>query len=763
MSPTPLFALTPAESMFAPFHDPAVAAQLPLQIEPGATATGVKHEFGWDGVKLSWETAPAGTEALRVALPLTDLPESFDHFVFCLVLPVGVSTVFEACRGGSWSTLGPALTGAGKRHEVTHAIGARPVDGVRAVFTAHQAGHMVISLQWWGVARAALVAELVAARPRFDGRWEGLLLPVEDWPEVKFARGLLLAETDLPALRQKRAAPYWDRHWRLLEERARRFMARQPEDDLADFLPQTDQRYIRARELGRETYFSQPVVLGFVGLVNGDRSMGFHALRYLMCMLHTTWWTQSAESRARGSIWDKRCFDEEMATTAATLLLDWYDFAMTPRARALAQQVLWDKGLAVIERDMMKWDYVFTMNQGPWFCRARLLAGLYLETVWPRMKPHTELALGDMRAGLANYILPDGGTDEGLGYFSVTMHAVLPGLLAYARARGVDVRTLLPEQFAQTPQFVAALSAVEPGRVLTEGDNTTDLVVGDTIPLLAAIFPGEIYARVAAACLMQRRPAGYYDQYFFEGVFAFSAGPGQLAPPQSIVPTFAVLPHTGHLTSLRRDAAGRSVRLHLVGAKAHASHTHFDKGAFLLELDREPVLIDRGQVRYDDLRSYTLKRSELHNVLTPVLPDGVYVNQQGVGAEAVIPTGEGDAQRLRAAIDLSHVWRGVMARCSRDLAADGFGEITVRDRGELLSAGGLVFHLHTRLPWKIRGREAVLGLDGWKLTVSAPWADEVTQREDLVDFRLQPVWHLECRLSSAKTFDLETSFLCRPL
>jgi hypothetical protein len=761
MSPTPLFELTAAESMFAPFHDPAIAEQLPLQVEPGS-ASGVKRVFGWDGVKLSWETAPVGREALRVSMPLVELPARFDHFVFCLVVPVGVTVVFEASRDGNWSPLGPALAGAGQRHEVAHAIGARPVDGVRAVFTAQREGHVIVSLQWWGVARAALVEELLAARPHYDGRWEGLLLPPDAWPEVKFARGLILGEADLPALLRKRTAPHWDRHWLLLEERAKKFMARRPEDDLADFLPQTDRRYIRARELGRETYFSEPVVLGFVGLVNGDRAMGFHALRYLMCLLHTTWWAQSAESRARGSIWDQRCFNEEMATTAAALLLDWYDFALTPRARALAQQVLWDKGVAVIERDMMKWDYVFTMNQGPWFCRARLLAGLYLETVWPRMKPHTELALADMQAGMANYILPDGGTDEGLGYFSLTLHAVLPGLIAYARARGLAPATLLPPQFARTPEFIAALSAVEPGRVLTEGDNTTDLVVGDTVAMLAAIFPGEIYGRVAAACLMRRRPPGYYDQYFVEGVFAFIAGPAELAAPETIVPAFAVLPHTGHLTSLRRNAAGRSVRLHLVGAKAHASHTHFDKGSFLLELDREPVLIDRGQVRYDDLRCDTLKRTELHNTVTPVLADGVYVNQRGVAAEAVIPAGEDDGRRLRARIDLGPVWRGVMAHSSRELTADGPEEFQVRDRGELLAPSALAFHLHTRLPWEIAGQVAVLRLDGWALTVRAPWAEELTQREDSIDFRLQPVWHLECRLKHARVFDLVTTFSCRP-
>ena len=204
------------------------------------------------------------------------------------------------------------------------------------------------------------------------------------------------------------------------------------------------------------------------------------------------------------------------------------------------------------------------------------------------------------------------------------------------------------------------------------------------------------------------------------------------------------------------------MRLHLVGAKAKASHTHFDKGAFLLELDRTPVLLDRGQVRYDDLRCYNLKRTELHNTLTPVTADGVYLNQAGV-LEATIPAGEGDERRLRAQIDLAHVWRGVMASCTREITADTVEEFCVIDRGELVTPGTLAFHLHTRGPWEIRGQEAVLKLPGWELTLRAPWAEEITQREDLIDFRLQPVWHLECRLNQAKVFDLKTTFNCRPV
>jgi len=761
MFPTQLFELTPAESVFAPFNDPWIAPQLPLRLEPGA-ATGLRRDFGWDGTKLAWDTAPAGQVAGRFELAVRDLPERFDQFVFCHVAPRHVRVAFEARVGGEWSPLGEAVDGSGGRQELTRPIVRRPVDAVRVVLTSLGAGPVHLSLQWWGVARAALVAELEAARPRYDDAWAGLILPPAEWPEPRLACGLLFTADDLPALRAKRTAPYWDAHWAILEERARQALTRRPEDDLDAFLPQTDLRYIRAREHGRTTYFSEPLILGFVGLVNGDRAMGFHALRYLMCLVHTTSWAQSAESRARGSCWDQRCFNEEMATTAAALLLDWYDFALTPRARALAQQALWDKGLAVIERDMLKWDYLYTMNQGPWFCRARLLGGIYLESVWARMRPHTELAIADLRAGMDHYLLADGGTDEGVGYFSLTLHAVLTGLLAYARSRRADPRTLLPTQFARTGEFVAALSAMDPGRVLTEGDNTIDLVVGDTIPLLAALFPGEVYARVAAACLMRRRAPGYYDQYFTEGVFGFIAGPAKLAAPETIVPTFAVLPHTGHLTSRRTNAAGRSVRLHVVGAKARASHTHFDKGSFLLELDRVPVLIDRGQVRYDDLRAHFLKRTELHNTLTPVTAEGVHVNQAPV-EEAVIPAGEGDGQRLRARVDLAHVWRGVMSRCTREITADAVEEFRVVDRGELLAPSTLAFNLQSRTSWAINGREAVLRVDGWELTLIAPWAEAITQREDSIDFRLEPVWHLECRLGAAKAFDLTTTFRCRPL
>lgn len=206
------------------------------------------------------------------------------------------------------------------------------------------------------------------------------------------------------------------------------------------------------------------------------------------------------------------------------------------------------------------------------------------------------------------------------------------------------------------------------------------------------------------------------------------------------------------------------MRLHLSGCKARASHTHFDKGAFTLELDELPVLIDRGMIRYDDIRGFALKLTHLHNVLAPETADGMPLGQP-LPEEPVIPEGEGDGRRLRARIDLGRVWAQVMTRCERAIVSDTPAEFTVHDRGELREPLPLVFHLHTRGPWTIdtAARTATLAVPGWTVTLHAPWAEEIRQRENLIDHRLEPVWHLECRRPAGeRTFELATRIGCRP-
>jgi hypothetical protein len=762
MTPMPLWELNPAESIFAPFREEVIVPQLDLAADAIA-ATGFRYGINWDCTKVEWDQCAAGAEAGHLTLGMGSLPARFDQYVFCLVVPLGVGIQFAVCRAGNWIALGERETGTGGRMEITRPLGAA-ASALRVTFFAAGLGPALINLRWWGVADAKLLAELLAARPQFDAGWSGLIRPEAEWPEVEFARGLMFAERDLPALRERAGHPLWGPHFAVLEARARRSLSRNPETEIGDYLPWPDPRYLRERERGAEPWTVEPVLCALVGLVRQDPVLMRHALRYLMCYVHTTHWCQSAESRARGSVWDQRCFLEELATTTCALVYDWLYFALTDRARELVRMAIWDKGMSIIQRDLVKWEYLYTMNQGPWFCRALIMGGLVLEPVWPRVRPYVEQAFADMQEGMANYLLPDGGVDEGVGYFSVTLQAVIPGLMAYARARDKVIGEVLPPALTQSGQFVAVMSAMSPGRVMMDGDNSSECFTGDAIALLAAFYPHDVYANVAASTLLQFRGEVYYRQYLIDGPFAFVAAPLELPAPTCIVPEFGCLPQTGQLTSRREVSPGRTVRLHVSGSKARASHTHFDKGAFTLELDETPVLIDRGMVSYDDLRSFTLKRTDLHNVLTPVRADGTALGQLSPEV-AVIPRGSGDARQFHATIDLTHVWRQVMRNYGREIKSAAPGAFTVCDWGELLTPHALNFNLHTRLPWQIdeSGRRAELLLPDWKLSLHAPWAERITQCADSIDHRLEPVWHLECGVQNRENFAFETSFFCTPL
>jgi hypothetical protein len=343
-----------------------------------------------------------------------------------------------------------------------------------------------------------------------------------------------------------------------------------------------------------------------------------------------------------------------------------------------------------------------------------------------------------------------------LGYWSLTLHKVLQGLLAYARSRNCDVRTLLPQHQAQSEQFLAVMSAMQPGEVLMDGDNSTSYLIGDTIPILAGLFPGSIYEQIAAECLLRERPFTYFNTYILDGMYAFILGPETLPPARCVVPVFGRLEANGHMTSLRHHGE-RSTRLHLGGCKARPSHSHLDKSGFTLELDGRPVLIDRGVVRYDDPRAGMMQWSSMHNVITPVLPDGSF-GRQTAPQTAILPEGHGDEATLHTFVDVASLWAPWMKRCTRRIDSDHPDKFTVTDAGELCTPGIVAFHLHSPVPFELEGRTATVKMDGITLRIALDWADTVTQSEDGIDFKFEPVYHLVARSREVTDFEFHSLF-----
>lgn len=751
-----LLPLNPAEAIFAPFNDAMFHVQM-NEVTTPVDATGFRAEVFWDSRHVKWEgCAPgvvAGTHDVPVEFPWGD----FDEFVFCLTIPPGAAVRFLTChRGGAWEPLGGFVEASMTRQEIVRTIPAAKPDRVRVEFLAREVGPKNVMLVWFGLRDSRLAASLLRARPRWDAAWDGLIKPESEWVEPTFPNGLLLDSAGLEGLRERAQRPRWKEHFARIEERARLAMQRAPEDDLqiSDFAPFSDERYVRTEERGRQPLYYDSLRLAMVGLVNQDHAMLRHAARYLMVMLHLKHWSPSAETRVQGSTWDQRCFTEEMMTTSAALLLDWLDFLLTDRAREFGRQMLWDRGITVIERDMAKCEYVHHINQGPWFCRGRLIGSLVLEKAWPRFGPeNADRAMQQLRDGMNRYLLPDGGIDEGPMYLHLTLETIIVACHAYARSRGMDPRELLPEAMPHVPEFLAALATSDLGFHVPAEDCGTRKLLADDTAMLAALFPGGIYDALCAGSLLQPdEPFNYLHHYAGTGVFAFLLGPDHVPEPRTCAATFSRLPVTGFAGSYRTDGA-KSLRLTFSGTKARPSHSHADRGGFTAEVDGLPVFIDRGVVRYDDPRVMPLKRTENHNSFAPSF-DGTVTIEQILATVPLIPEASGDEKSFRATLDLTHVWPDAMTNCRRTISSVDLDGWTVEDTGELVREGRVVFFLQSLLPFT--GEH-----DSWTcgpIRIEAPWAERADSGEQLIDCDFRPVFRLRLWSPPQREFSLVTRF-----
>jgi hypothetical protein len=759
VSGTPLYPLDPGwtEVIFAPLHDPQIAPELDQSFELVSAKRGRLEPF-WCYTVLHWEEAPPGTDAavytLRVDIPLA----GFDTLLLCLAMPAAAAARVQLRIDGAWCPDTPPVAGTAARmeHAVPLPVGNR-LQVVRLWFSSRDSGDHAANLSWIGLANAALQATVLGGRRRYDESWPGLIAPEEKWGEPCFARGLLFSAEDLPALRAKWRLPAWRDHAGRMEAMAESYLRRIPEADVHDFLPTNDVRYIRAREMGSTMYCWEAVAVGFVGLMRADHAMIRHALRSLLCMLHTPSWACSAENRLPGSTWDMRCFHEAMAAVAVSLLADWFAYALTPRARDLTLQSLWDKGLAVVERDMMKHAYLYSCNQGPWFAGARLLGGLMLEKAWPCVGDYADRAYADMLRALDGYVQADGGLDEGIGYYGQTMQAASAGVGDGRGHRGLDPAAFLRQRVLPSDAYVATMSGILPGTAIPEGDCRIELFCGDVIPVMAGFFPDSANAKILSPCLA----AGSVIEVSggltgSGGILGFIFGPRDIQPPQSIVPCFSVLPASGFLSSYRTEPPGRSMRLHVTGSKARPSHSHLDKSGFVLEIDGRMLLVDRGMLSYSHPEANLLKRSCMHNCLTPVLPDGGYADQL-LPSAPILPRGTGDSGSLRAEVDATPAWQGLLSRYARRFESDSIRELVVVDTGELAAPGRIAVHLHSPFPFEVRGKRAVLAVGAFELQVEAPWAKSMHAGIDSVDLKNRPISHLVLLSPEATRFSFTTT------
>lgn len=782
-----VFPLDPGmvEYVFAPLFDYEHAPAIAIKIDPSSTAV-VSRETEWCYTKIVWHGAHMDEVAVMAHCLAPFDAFNHDTLIAAFTLAPRATIEFALLDGdgkilGNWSE---PLFGTGVRQEVLFKINhllanigspralgrlfrlrSRSFGGVAIRVSSTVADAGVLALTWLGLRDSKAYAMLQRSRRGFVPDWSPWILDRPLWGEFAPSHGVLFGKEELLHLRIKKELPGWKENFALLEKKAQQFLKHDPENDLGQYLPHHDARFKRVSNNPSTAWHWEAVVLAFVGLVNQDDRMISQALRYLMCMIHTPHWVDGSENRIPSSTWNWRSFMEEMTTTSVAILLDWIGFALTPQAINLARQALWTRGMARVQRDLFQFDYMHTMNQGAVFCRALIFGGLTLEREWPRAKYLVDDAYQTMTTVLADYIKPDGGISEGPGYLCQTLTATLWATIAYSRARNLDWRDEAKRLFGTVEPYVRVMAGGSPGQCIPSGDCRIEWFSGDGIPILAAIYTDSAYSNILMECLRN----GWVHE--LTGTLAGSGGmvgmvygPDAVPPSRDLVEHSLWLPDTGKF-ACTREIKGHRVRVWATATSFGASHSHLDHGAIGIEIDRNPVFIDRGMAEYWHAELvHLMKRSFAHNVLTPVLADGSWADQVMV-TEPFTSTTKTGAWPILLQIPGEEVWPNQMRNYERaieecDTAPAAF---RVRDRGELCGPGRVAFHLHSPHQFVVDGTTVVAQISGVRCVVDFAWASEVKVSKSIPDFAGRDIYHI-CAVSRASTnFDLSTTIAIDPL
>lgn len=765
---------TYAEYIFAPFHDPEHSPGIPDKLQ-AYTAVGLVREHAWCWTAIGWKSAKAGAKAFtyRFSAPFTT--QSHDTLIVAISMPLGATAEIALLgpafqRVSKWVGCG---TGKGHRQELKvpvaklllallRMVGAHQFSGLALRVHAAADGPGVVSLSWAAMRHSTLFDAVRKQRAAFQPDWSPWILPLSQWGPVQFERGLLFDPEALTDVRAKKTRDGWREHFALLECRAQEYMRRNPEADFGDYLPNHDLRYIREHEQGRTAYHWEALVLGFVGLVNEDRTMMLHALRYLMCMVHSRYWADSAEHRIPSSTWNQRAFIEEMTATSVALLADWFAFALTPKAKNLIRHAIWDKGLTPVRRDLMQFEVMHRMNQGAVFCRANIIGGLYLEGAWPRVTSVIDEAYGWMNAVLDHYVKSDGGVHEGIGYLCQLLTAVLWAVIAYCRARNLDWRQVVRERFGHIERYVRAMSASHPGLAIPASDCRTEWFGGDAIPILADVFRGSAYGDILRNCLCEGTVHELTGTLAKSGgLVGMVYGPQEIPVSRSVVLGAEVLLESGKV-SLCAEKDTVAARVWISASSRSATHAHRDHGQFILEVNGQPIFVDRGMVQYWFEEAHILSRSWMHNVLTPVFSQGVFAEQDFAdGDDRIVANLAESGGQVKVAGN--GVWRECMDMYSRHFDIDLPTLISVVDSGELRHASRLAFHLHSPHHFEVSGTSAYLRLAKCQIEVALPWADHISCEKCMHDLLRRPLFHLCATSPDMRSFSLETEIRITPI
>ncbi len=551
----------------------------------------------------------------------------YDQFILSASMPAGVNVRLLACLDEVWQTIIHDQSGIDSYEEYIGNFTGNHLTGLRFEFTVVGTTPAVITLSWLMVVNHCGVKNMLSRQTVYDESWPGLLAPDSKISNPQLE--LFFNSAELNKLREKVQLPHLKHHYDALLNRAQELLNIKPEDYIGSYAPGGNiARGCRKRDLNKP-WLGAGVsdLLAFAGIMENDSQFSRHAARMALALAHCDHWIHSFIGSLSGTTSHPRSFSESYMLRPLPLVLDWAGNLLNPAGRELIRDAMITKGLARIESDFRRWEYIRGMNQGLLFTPGRINAYLALEKTYPRYRINLLEAERDMRSILNHYLQSDGGTLEGMGYWH-SIGEVFPTMFALARRHNKTLHDVIGDRIRHTANYALEMlsSAGSGTEFLTinaagQGHLQPSLMM---TAVLAEVADNDRLRQLYAKLAMDASP----EVDWFHLLIAPTEIKSVTSMSTSEASSFYYFPSTGH-TGIRRHSDNIGIiRFHLFSGPSRGGHSHQDKGSFIIEAAGETLALDRGTTNYDNPAHLLMGKAGWHNLTVPETSDGRPMEQQ---------------------------------------------------------------------------------------------------------------------------------------
>jgi len=707
-----LMPINAAEAIIEPFWDPTLSGLAEWQVVP-ASERGLKVWQNWCWAAYEWQRPPQTGPALEMSRSCDLDCSDYDYLLVSATLPRGARLTITARTDLG---LRSASENAGSEGMQEYLLDLENASRLHTLTLKIDSDHTGIQhgwFNWIGLQNSERLPAVLAQYSHFDSQWEGYLVP--DSAEIGFTPryGFLISAQELIALRQA--------HKRLLAktgsspflEIAEIEGQNEPEKQIGEYVGRDNFRWNRARDHRRllSTGPGTSYQLALAGLVLEDSRLLRLAARHMLSIAACPSWKEGMTENFPGSIWNHRAFAQSQYAFEAALVLDLAGDCLTWLGREWILRRMAEEAMATIDWVSWKYDYIHHTNQLAWFSQGRIAGALALEKSFPRAGQRVEYAYRELTESLERVILPDGGYEEGPTYFQVVAGRGGMGLYLYARSRGKTLNDVLPPAMRRTTAFAAALLSTDESADVIPICDARPVLDEQMLALMASALPNSAWGKI------WQNHVARNDQ-IPTALLSWLQEEHLRNQTCSVTQPVVHLPDLGLMASTRM-IGDQAVKLLIPGNKAGATHTHEDKGSFVLEFAGDTFAMDPGVSDYGNPLHLLLKQAQRHNML---LPTGI--DERPAPANPIMsdvkPRGKGDGQAFHAEIDATPGWESYYKHWQRSWESDAPDQLTIRDRYELIKGEGVQFLWNTRLPVTIDGRTAVIRGKRGHLILQAP-------------------------------------------